>query len=83
MPHRFWFALAHASVQLCSAEKPLTSVQVVDFGLHGRPVPQIHVTHVRGAADAERANSAEPASPAPMIFSACRRDVACPMRLDS
>jgi hypothetical protein len=70
-------------VQLCSAEKPLTSVQVVDFGLHGRPVPQMHVTHVRGAADAERANSAEPASPAPMIFSACRRDVAWPIRLDS
>jgi hypothetical protein len=58
-------------------------VQVVDFGLHGRPVPQIQVTQVRGAAEAERANTAEPSSPAPNIFMACRRDVACPMRLDS
>jgi hypothetical protein len=83
-PQKLRFCLEHAAVHCCTSlsNVRLTS-QTVSFTLQGLPVPQEQVMHVCGAAEADLANSAEPAMPAPMIFSACRREVARAMPLDT
>jgi hypothetical protein len=73
----------HAAVQAAAGSgKAFAAVHTDCFVLHGFPTPQAQVKQVCGAAEAVCARSAEPARPAPKIFSAWRRDVAWAMPRD-